>query len=306
MVTRRIALATATGALSALAFAFVDPMHRVLQPIDTTDVVAPVAPFIKLADQLYLVAGGGCNTAVFVTTAGVVVVDPKFAGSWPALTAEIARITDAPITHVVLTHFHPDHAGALSEIPAGVDVVAHENSIGYLRAEGWLDRAQGAAPRVRGYTGRLTMFEGHDTITLIAPGPAHTGGDSLVLFPHARVMHVGDLFPFDAAPTVNIEGGGDGPHFAEALADMVTNVRDIDRVITGHGAVVPWSTLVEYADFMQFIVGYVRTEMRFGRDKHEVFNAIPLPERFAAYRLRLFNTLDEIDRGLRPRWQRVF
>ncbi len=305
MVIRRVALTAVPVALSAAAYFLVAATRQAPPLTDRTDVTPPVESFVQLAEQLYLVAGGGCNTAVYVTASGVVVVDPKFSQSWPALAEEIGRITDAPITHVVLTHFHPDHAGALTEIPP-VEVVAHEASIPFLRAEGWLNRAQGPALRVRGYTGRLTLFEGNDAITLIAPGPAHTGGDSLVVFPRARVMMVGDLFPFDAAPTVNIEGGGDGPHFAEALTETVTNVRDVDRVITGHGAVVPWSALVNYADFMQFLVRYVRTEMRFGRDKHQVFTSIPLPARFDAYRFRLFNTLDEIDRGLRPRWQRVF
>ena len=306
MVSRRLALSTATVALSAAACLFIAATQQSTQQVDRSDVRPPVEPFVQLADQLYLVAGGGCNTAVFVTASGVVVVDPKFPDSWPALDAEIRRITDRPVTHVILTHFHSDHAEAVAEIPAETEVIAHENSIRYLRDEGWLDRAQGTAPRVRGFTGRLTMFEGDDTITLIAPGPAHTGGDALVVFPHARVLHAGDLFSSDAAPIVNIEGGGDGPHFAEALTETVTNVRDIDRVITGHGAVVPWSALVTYADFLQFIVRYVRTEMRFGRDKQQVFNSIPMPKRFDAYRFRLFNTLDEIDRGLRPRWQRVF
>ncbi len=128
-----------------------------------------------------------------------------------------------------------------------------------------------------------------------------------MLFNHAKVMQVGDLFPFKAPPTVNIEGGGDGPHFAEALADTVTNVHDIDRVVTGHGAVVPWSDLVDYADFTGFLVGYVRAEMHFAADKNAVFKGIRVPSRYSGYQLdRLFNTLDEIDRGLRPRWQRVF
>jgi glyoxylase-like metal-dependent hydrolase (beta-lactamase superfamily II) len=289
-----------------MAYVLVAPAQYASPLIDSSDVRPPVAPFVELADHLYLVAGGGCNTAVFVTASSVVVVDPKFAESWPALEIEIQRITDRPITHVILTHSHPDHAGALARIPPQVEVVAQEHTVDHLREDGWLYRAQGEAPSVRAYADRLTLFDGDDTVTLIAPGPAHTDGDSLVVFPHARVMHAGDLFPFDAAPTANIETGGDGAHFADALTATATGLQGIDRVITGHGAVVPWSALVDYADFMQFLVRYVQAEMRFGRDKHQVFNTIPLPLRFERYRERLFNTLDEIDRGLRPRWQRVF
>ena len=121
-----------------------------------------------------------------------------------------------------------------------------------------------------------------------------------MLFNHAKVMQVGDLFPFKAPPTVNIEGGGDGPHFAEALADTVTNVHDMNQVVAGHGAALPWSDLVDYADFTGFLVGYVRAEMHFAADKNAVFKGIRVPSRYSEYRLdRLFNALDEINRGLR-------
>ena len=43
------------------------------------------------------------------------------------------------------------------------------------------------------------------------------------------------------------------------------------------------------------------------RDKVAIFRATGCPTRFADYdRTRQFDTLDEIDRSLRPRWQRVF
>lgn len=268
--------------------------------------IAPVGSAIAVADRLYLVPGGGCNTAVFVTATGAVVVDPKDATSWPDLVAQIRGLTDKPVTHVILTHAHPDHAGAVEVLPDDVEVIGQQQAIDAVTGYGWL-RRRGATAKVRVFADRDTLFTGADTITLTSHGPAHTGGDALVVFQAARVLHAGDLFPDTVAPIANLEGGGDGVGLARTLTAAAAEVRDVDRVITGHGAVMSWDDFRTFADFVQLLVDYVRAEMGFGTDKNAVFRAIVIPPRYSAYDLdRLFNTLDEIDRSIRPRWQRIF
>jgi cyclase len=261
-----------------------------------------------LGPGLWMVPGGGGNSAVFETATGVVVVDPKFASSWNDLAAAIRTLTPKPVTHAIVTHFHDDHASAAIVLPPEVEIVAHEFTLREMRAWGYL-RADGNGPPVktRGHSGFLTLFSGADGITLLTPGPAHTGGDSFVVFHRARVMHAGDVFPDTMAPIVNIEGGGHGGRFAATLRTIVASVAGVDRVITGHGRVMAWTALAQYADFMTLLVDYVGREMGMGRDKVQVFRALQVPPAFAGYDLsRMFETLDEIDRSLRPRWQRIF
>lgn len=298
------------GVVAIAVTAVVVPRERPrrLPPVSTRGDGTRVGEPVKLAERLYLIPGGGCNTAVFITATGVVVVDPKFASSWPDLVTRIRGLTDKPVTHAISTHFHEDHAGASRIVPAGVQVVATEQALGEMARYGFLsDGSDGHLPTTRSYTDRLTLFEGPDRVTLVAPGPAHTGGDTLVVFHEARVMHAGDMFPDKVPPIVHIEGGGDGVRFAAALAATVASVSDVELVITGHGPVMRWADFAGFADFVQMLVDYVRAEMRFMRDKNQVFRAIPVPARYADYDLgRMYETLDEIDRSIRPRWQRVF
>jgi glyoxylase-like metal-dependent hydrolase (beta-lactamase superfamily II) len=236
----------------------------------------------------------------------VVVVDPKYAATWPALEAEIHRLTDQPITHVILTHAHPDHAGAVEVLPPGVEVIGQLNAIRRVTAFGWL-HGRGATPNVRVFADQITLFTGDDTVTLRSYGPAHTDGDTLVQFHQARVLHAGDLFPDTVAPIANIEGGGNGVGLGHTLTTAAAAIHDVDQVITGHGTVMTWDDFRGFAAFVQGLVDYVRATMGFGSDKNAVFKAAPIPPRFAGYKLdRLFNTLDEIDRSIRPRWQRIF
>ena len=84
----------------------------------------------KLRDNLYMMggAGGGGNSAVFVTSAGVVVVDTKNPGWGQPLLEKIKSVTDKPVTMIINTHTHGDHVSGNVEFPTTVEVVTQENT----------------------------------------------------------------------------------------------------------------------------------------------------------------------------------
>ncbi|MCC6987786.1 MAG: MBL fold metallo-hydrolase, partial [Acidobacteria bacterium] len=86
-----------------------------------------VAGIEKVKDNLYMVTGGGGNTAVFVTAKGVVLVDTKLANWGQAILDKVKTVTDKPVTHIINTHTHGDHVGSNEFFPAAVEVVAHAN-----------------------------------------------------------------------------------------------------------------------------------------------------------------------------------
>src|SRR5918912_605918 len=87
-----------------------------------------VAEIQKVKDNLYMITGGGGNTAAFVTDAGVVVVDTKLAGWGQAILDKIKSVTDKPVMMIINTHTHGDHTGSNDFFGASVDIVAHENT----------------------------------------------------------------------------------------------------------------------------------------------------------------------------------
>jgi glyoxylase-like metal-dependent hydrolase (beta-lactamase superfamily II) len=82
----------------------------------------------KLRDNLFVLKGGGGNTAVFVTEAGVVVVDTKIPGWGQPLIAKIKELTPKPVTTIINTHTHGDHVGGNVDFPPNVEIIAHENT----------------------------------------------------------------------------------------------------------------------------------------------------------------------------------
>ena len=92
---------------------------------------------VKVKDNFYVIGSSspvdrsqftGGNVSVFVTDAGVTVVDSKLAGYGPDIIAKIKAVTNKPITTLINTHTHGDHTGSNEGFPASVNIVAHENT----------------------------------------------------------------------------------------------------------------------------------------------------------------------------------
>ena len=72
------------------------------------------APFnlIKVADDLYVIDGGGAgNVAVYITNEGVIMVDDKFEQHFDEIMANVKKVTNQPVKYILSTHYHADHSG---------------------------------------------------------------------------------------------------------------------------------------------------------------------------------------------------
>src|ERR1041385_1336462 len=82
----------------------------------------------KIKDNLFMLTGGGGNTAVFVGTSGVVVVDTKNPGWGRPILDKIKNLTPNPVSTIINTHTHGDHVSGNVEFPATVDIVVQDNT----------------------------------------------------------------------------------------------------------------------------------------------------------------------------------
>src|SRR3974390_1922723 len=63
----------------------------------------------KLRDNLYMLKGGGGNTAVFLRTAAITLADRKTPGGGQPILDKVKTLSDKPVTQIVNTHTHGDH-----------------------------------------------------------------------------------------------------------------------------------------------------------------------------------------------------
>lgn len=245
----------------------------------------------KLKDNLFVIKGGGGNTAVFVTADGVTLVDTKIYGWAPHLITRIKEITDKPVTRIINTHTHYDHTEGNPDFPATVEVVTHENTAKMMPAmtqpygvtltdRNVFKDSNGRGLPKRTFKDDMTIGRGNDRIELHYFGRAHTSGDAFVIFPALRAMHTGDAFPNKGMPIMDINNGGSGVAYADTLG-KAAKVPNIDTVITGHNqTVLTTADIQTYSDFIRDFVSTVRAAKKAGQSIDDVANSWKVPERF--------------------------
>jgi glyoxylase-like metal-dependent hydrolase (beta-lactamase superfamily II) len=240
----------------------------------------------KVADSVYMIPGAGGNSAVYVAANGAVLVDTKLANNGQAILDQIRTVTDKPITHIINTHTHADHTGSNTFFPASVELVAHENtSANMQKMPVFQDAANKHGLPDRTYRDRLTLLSGNDAIDLYYFGPAHTNGDTFVVFRNRRVMHAGDVFANRAQPLIDANNGGSGVAYGETIAKAATGIKNVDTVITGHSTVVKWQDFVDYGEFNRLFLQHARASLKAGKTAEQAMADLKLPDKFKDYNL---------------------
>jgi glyoxylase-like metal-dependent hydrolase (beta-lactamase superfamily II) len=245
----------------------------------------------KIRDNLYVLRGGGGNTAAFITAKGVTLVDTKLPGWGKPLLEKLKEITEKPVTTIINTHTHFDHVGGNIEFPAAVDVVTHENTAklmqemrpvtgGPEQPNVFKDKNGLGLPR-RTFKDRMTLGSGDERIELYYFGRAHTGGDAFVVFPALRILHTGDAFALKIVPLIDANNDGSGVEYPKTIAKAAAALKNIDIVITGHTpTTLTMADLKTYADFTREFVQTIQSAKKAGRTIDDVVNSWKVPERF--------------------------
>lgn len=288
-MTRGIVLGglIAVGALSASITAYQAPAQ------------APkVVEVEKLKDNLYILKGGGGNTAVFIMANGITVVDTKNPGWGQPILDKIKGLSPKPVTTIINTHTHGDHVSGNVEFPATVEVVVQKNTEDNMKkmaaVTGLGQPGAAPAPNIftqnngRGmpkktFTDKMTIGSGSDQIDLYYFGRGHTNGDAWVVFPALRVMHAGDIFSGKNLPLLDANNGGSGVAIGDSLAKAADTVKNIDSIITGHSTVMTVADLREYAQFNKDFLADMRAAKAAGKSVDDVAGSWTMPAKYAGY-----------------------
>jgi cyclase len=252
----------------------------------------------KLRDNLWMLKGGGGNTAVFVRTDGITVVDTKNPGWGQPILDQIKKISDKPITTIINTHTHGDHVSGNVEFPATVEVIVQENTKANMQEmrgpTGIAPPAGGPAPNIfkanngRGmasktFKDKMTIGKGPDQVDLFYFGRGHTNGDAWVVFPALRLAHAGDIFSGKNLPLLDANNGGSGTAIGDTLAKAAKSLKNIDTIITGHSTTMTMADLAEYAEFNKDFMKEVQAGKKAGKTVDDIANGWKMPEKYKGY-----------------------
>lgn len=197
----------------------------------------------KIKGDIYLVKGGsGANTGFYIGDKEVVIIDSKMtADASRQVIAEIKKLTDKPITRIVLTHSDGDHVNGLNGFPPGLKIYGHPLMKSEMEAAAKSPNAQhlleylpdqACAPCAASKESVMAFKVGSEDVALYYFGPAHTSGDLVVYFPAQKVAFIGDLAFLGRDPLIHRQKGGTSLGYVNALKSMAA--LRADTYLAGH------------------------------------------------------------------------
>jgi cyclase len=232
---------------------------------------AKVIDVDKVKDNLYVLKGGGGNTAVFITPDGVTVVDAKNPGWGQPILDKIKTITDKPIVRLINTHTHGDHVSGNVEFPATIDFVAQENTKANMEKMDIFKQNNNRGMAKRTFKDKMTIGKGADEIDLYYFGPGHTNGDAIVVFPALRAAHTGDLFASKSIPLVDPANGGSVIRYPDTLKKAHAGIKNVDTLINGHSnTTTTWADLQTYQEFNQEWTAWAEAGLKAGKTPQQL------------------------------------
>lgn len=265
-------------------------------PAQTQKPPAPVE-IARVKGDLYMISGEGGNVAVYVTGAGVILVDDMFYRNAEDIVAKVATITDQRIAYVLNTHQHDDHAGGNAKLLSIANVIAQENVRSNLSdiKQPYYEDTPGTPiglPNIT-FKDEIVVHLGGKEVRAKYFGRGHTNGDAIIYFPELGVVHTGDLFlarderareaaARDAAagkpPGRNIyvdyAQGGSFLDWTGTLDGVLA--LDFDTIIPGHGPVATRADLVEFRNDVAAMLERIAALVRMGATKQQVVTAFEM------------------------------
>jgi glyoxylase-like metal-dependent hydrolase (beta-lactamase superfamily II) len=233
---------------------------RIVELIKSEAAKAPINVH-RLRGNIAVLEGSGGNVAVLTGPDGKLLVDAGIGVSRPQLTTALASLGDEPITHLINTHWHFDHADGNAWLhAAGARIIAHENTRKHLavaqRVDDWyfdFPPAPAAGLPSDVFATEQTMQVNGATIAMKYYGPAHTDSDISVHFTEIDVLHTGDTFWNGIYPFIDYSTGGSIDGSIRAADANLAVTTDKTVIIPGHGQ--PVSNRTQLGEFRDMLVG---------------------------------------------------
>lgn len=238
--------------------------------------------FTKLSENAYAyTAEGDPNSGVVIGDDSVLIVDTTATPAMAQdLIAKIRTVTDLPIKHVVLSHYHAVRVlGASAYFKEGAQqVIASRGTYEMIVERGEADmkseierfpRLFAGVETVPGLTWptlvferEITLFLGSLEVKIMHMGAGHTKGDTIVWLPSQKVLFSGDLVEYDAACYCGDAQLEEWPATLEALRSL-----GAEKLIPGRGPAL--TTPEEVNAGINYTNDFVTTLLQRGREAVE-------------------------------------
>ena len=215
--------------------------------------------FSEIGDGLWaFTAEGDPNTGVIIGDDSVMIVEaqatPRLARK---VIEKVREVTDKPISHLVMTHYHAVRVLGASAYGAPT-VIMGEKARAMVVERGQEDwdsefvrfprlfegheEIPGLTWPTETFNDRMTVYLGKRRVDLMHLGRAHTAGDIVAYVPDQNVMFTGDIVEYHSACYCGDGHFADWPQTLEAIRRF-----DLDAIAPGRGDALIGKDMVKAA-----------------------------------------------------------
>ena len=244
----------------------------------TTETVAP---------GIHVLFGAGGNIVASIGEQGVLIVDSQFPEMVPRIAKKVSELGGDGIDFTINTHWHFDHADGNALLGRdGTWIVTQINSRRMMAGEHDVDLVgvvfmQPPYPKeampVITYTDHMQFHFNDETIDLLHFGPAHTTGDTAVIFRSSNVVHMGDVGN-SGYPFIDAANGGDIDGMIHFCKKVLKELNKDSIVVPGHGPILAYVDLANYVLMLETVRDRISKMIHEGMSLEQVITAKPTAE----------------------------
>ena len=239
----------------------------------------------KITDNLYLFFGLGGNIAVSIGDDGVLIVDDQIPSLIPKIKDAIKKIGGGDLVYTINTHWHFDHAeGNLALDPNITKIISQSNARDYMSRGGLIDMVSSrinqepypdyALPVIT-YENGMTLYFNDEEIEIVHFGPAHTSGDSAVIFHNQNAIHYGDVFVTEGYPFIDVSSGGSIDGIINFLSKSLEKLKPGAIILPGHGEIANIQDVKDMIIMLEIVRDRISKMIDEGKSLQEVIDAKP-------------------------------
>lgn len=225
----------------------------------------PKRSLTQVAGDVYRFQNNFHYGLVVITDDGVVVADPINAGAATWLKTELATLTDKPITHLIYSHSHGDHASGGAVLAKGAAVLTHANAPSAI---------DGVVPTIR-FDDDHSFQIGDKTIELKWLGPGHGTDLIAVVVRPENVAFITDAASPKRLPWRDMGGAN--------IDDWITQIKtieslDFDIFAPAHGSIGVKADAQDARIYMEKLRAQVLTGLKAGKSVDALTSEITMDD----------------------------
>lgn len=250
----------------------------------------PQTRFEAIRRNVGIFIGSGGTIGWLSNKDALIVVDSQYPNTAKICLDGLKQKAGRSVDLLFNTHHHGDHTGGNGVFaPEVKKIIAHARVPELLKQQAATAKpaADGTPPPppvlpTATFDKAWTERPGNEEVNAKHYGPGHTGGDAIIHFRRANVVHMGDLLFRERHPFIDRPAGASIENWMKTLEAVAKEFPRDTVYIAGHAkqgvsVLTDRAALLKFRDYFDAVLSHTRRAIKEGKSKEEIVALEVLP-----------------------------